>query len=108
MTDPIQAAIAAAIRATAHDCPGDACTLTEQECAAEHPIEVFSWRHGQIASVYADVEAVAEVAAKAARETVDGLIRVSRHTVRRGLAGSAQFAAQALEQAGETVPEREA
>lgn len=72
MADPIQAAIAAAIRAAAHNCPGDACTLTEAECVAEHPIEVFSTHHGQIATVYADVDAVAEVAAKAVQVTRAG------------------------------------
>ncbi|MGW4695186.1 hypothetical protein ACWEO1_22720 [Kitasatospora cineracea] len=54
--------IAEAIRDAAHDCPGD-CGLSERECDAQHPIQVSAWHYDQVASVYGDIDALAEVAA---------------------------------------------
>ncbi|MFB7474006.1 hypothetical protein [Kitasatospora sp. NPDC056184] len=60
MTTPsdLRERIAQAIRDAAYDCPGG-CDLTEAECDARHPIQVSALRHGVVASVYGEPDALA-------------------------------------------------
>jgi hypothetical protein len=50
--------IAEALRTAAYDCDGN-CGLTERECDAQHPIQVAACRWNTVATVYADVDAIA-------------------------------------------------
>lgn len=61
MPDDLRTRIAEAIRRAAFDCPGDNCELSDQECNGQHPIEVEVLHFGQVASVYGDVDALADV-----------------------------------------------
>jgi hypothetical protein len=60
LTDRIEQAL----RDAAFSCNGD-CGLTERDCYAQHPIQVSAWHNGEVGSVYADLPALASVAAAA-------------------------------------------
>jgi hypothetical protein len=59
-----------ALRDAAFSCDGH-CGLTERDCDAQHPIQVSAWHHGEVGSVYADIPALATVAAAAVQPELD-------------------------------------
>ncbi|GAA2112545.1 hypothetical protein GCM10009759_55360 [Kitasatospora saccharophila] len=61
-----------ALRDAAYDCDGH-CGLDEQDCLAQHPIEVAVEHHGVATDVYGPITALAEVAADAVQPELAAL-----------------------------------
>lgn len=69
---PLAKRIEQALRTAAFDCDGT-CGMSERECDTQHPIQVAALHHGETASVYGDIDALAAVAAAAVQPELDQL-----------------------------------